>query len=646
MISSLFLRALTVVASFFIVAKVALAVDSTTIGVLGFRPAAEDAQRWQPLVDHLNARVPGHRFQAAVLGYGDLEKAIASRSVEFVLTNPGHYVLMTRRNGMSSPLATLVPVENGRAVSSFGGVIFTRAGQGDIKQVADIRGHTVAATSRGSLGGYQAQAMELLGQGISIPEDARLIETDMPHDRVVAAVLDGKADVGFVRSGVLEAMAHEGRLDMNRLQILAPRNVTGFPYLLSTTLYPEWPFAAMPGIDDDLARQVAAALFDLPHDGSAARRMGIHGFNIPDDYGSVLAVLEALRLPPFDTAPRFTLADIWHKYRTESVIGALLVGIIAVLGIWSLLLNRRIGQKAGEWESLLTALGEGVFGVDPNGRCTFINPAGAAMLGYRQDELLGQDMHALIHHSYDDGTPYPGTACPVLNTLSDGQVRHAEGSFMGKSGSVLPVAITATPVGARKGGREAVVVVFRDVSQHVRRVTQLREEAATDDLTGLPNRRHFLAELERHWADIVLTGDGQIAVLMLDLDHFKDINDTYGHATGDEVLKHFSAMVNDVLRKDDLVGRLGGEEFAVLLFGAGEGDAHQLAHRIRQQVAESAVEVGGRSLRYTTSIGITVLTPSDRDPHEALSRADAALYLAKDRGRNRIEWMPPPPLPQ
>lgn len=615
--------------------------QTANVGILGFRPAEEDRLRWQPLIDHLNSRISSHQFRAAVLGYGDLEKAIASRSVDFVLTNPGHYVLMTRRNGMSSPLATLVPVENGQALSSFGGVIFTRADQPNIRRLEDLRDHTIAATSRGSLGGYQAQAMVLQEKGIAIPHDARLIETDMPHDRVVAAVLEGNADAGFVRSGVLEAMVHEGKLDLKRLQILSRREVPGFPYLLSTPLYPEWPFAAMPGIDDDLARQVAAALFDLPHDGPAARRMGIHGFNIPDDYGSVLAVLEALRLPPFDTMPRFTLTDIWHKYRLESIVSAVLVGIIVLLGIWSLLLNRRIRENAREWESLLTALGEGVFGLNRDGKCTFINPAAAAMLGYRQDEILGGDVHALIHHSCDDGTSYPKSACPVLNTLADGQRRHAEDNFVSKNGTMLPVAITATPVGTT-GDTKGIVVVFRDVSQHLRRVTELREEASTDALTGLPNRRHFLAELERHWTDIVRNGAGQVAVMMLDLDHFKTINDTFGHATGDEVLKHISTMIRDVLRKGDVVGRLGGEEFAVLQADATEGDARQLAERIRQRIEESIVPTTGSGIRYTTSIGITVMTRTDRNASAALSRADTALYRAKDLGRNRVEWTPPP----
>lgn len=620
----------------------ALAVETASIGILGFRPTAEEQHRWQPLVDYLNARTPQYRFRAEVLGYGDLEAAIARRAVDFVLTNPGHYVLMTHRNGMSSPLATLLPIDHGQALASFGGVIFTRAGKVAIRELTDLRGRTIAATSRGSLGGYQAQAMALQNQGVHLPQDAHLIETDMPHDNVVAAVLDGRADAGFVRTGVLEAMVHEGRLDLAEIRVLGTRSTAGFPFLLSTDLYPEWPFAAMPGVNGDLARQVAAALLALPHDGELARQMQISGFSIPADYQPVRATLEALRLPPFDAAPHFTLSDIWQKYRWPAAIGMALTAVILAMGTLLAVLNRRLEHKAREWQGLLAALGDGVFGIDTGGRCTFVNPAALAILGYGQDEVLGQDAHALFHCRREDGTYNPKHDCPVFRTLADGEVRHVEDCFVTKAGAILPVAITAAPAGAAARGK-GVIVVFRDISDHRRLESELREEAATDPLTGLPNRRYFMAELERHWARISRNEEPEAALMMLDLDHFKDVNDTYGHAVGDEVLRHLAALVRQQLRKGDLVGRLGGEEFAVLQVGASPGESLGLAERIRLEVGSSVVGTAGGALHYSASIGVTALTATDRNGLAALLRADAALYRAKNGGRNRVEWEPPAP---
>ncbi|HTY02340.1 MAG TPA: diguanylate cyclase [Rhodocyclaceae bacterium] len=618
------------------------------VGVLGFRPTAEELQRWQPLMDYLGAQVPGYRFRCEILGYNALEAAIAARTIDFVVTNPGHYVLMTHRNGMSSPLATLVPLEQGKPVSSFGGVIFARADRGDIDRLTDLRGRSIAVTSKGSLGGYQAEAAKLMQVGIRIPDDAGLVETDMPHDRVVDAVLAGRADAGFVRTGIIEAMAREGKLDATRLKVLDAQSVDGFPYQLSTRLYPEWPFAAMPAVDEDLARLVAAALLAMPHGGKLAHAMGIHGFNVPDDYEPVRATLEALRLPPFDVAPEFTLGDIWRKYRVQSVVASALMAVIAMLGIWLATLNRRLAfdqmqldTKAQQWQGLLTALGDGVYGVGPDGACTFINPAALETLGYAQHEVLGRLTHDLFHPHCEDGSDYPRSQCPVYCTLQDGEVRHAEDWFLRKDGTGIPVAVTATPIGGPNGGK-GVVVVFRDISDRRRLETALREEAATDALTRLPNRRYFLAEMERHLARIQ-RGEGRpAAVLMLDLDEFKRVNDSYGHDIGDEVLKHLATVVREILRRGDLVGRLGGEEFAVLLPEATEEDARQLAERIREQIEQASLEADGRSLRYTTSVGVTLMVPSDHSVRAALQRADAALYRAKGAGRNRVDWEPPP----
>jgi diguanylate cyclase (GGDEF)-like protein/PAS domain S-box-containing protein len=484
---------------------------------------------------------------------------------------------------------------------------------------------------------------------MDIPQDARLIETDMPHDNVVNTVLEHRADAGFVRTGVIEAMAREKKLDLTQIRVLEPRNPAGFPFMVSTTLYPEWPFAAMPGVDGDLARQVAAALLALPHDGDLAQRMEIRGFDIPADYEPVRATLEALRLPPYDAIPRFTLADIWQQYRWQLAIGIAMILVIATLSMWLITLNRRLAydqlqldRKAQEWQGLLTALGDGVFGISVDGRCTFINPAALAMLGLTEDEVLGHNTHEIFHSHRRDGSDYPQAECPVFHTLEDGQSRHLEDWFMHSDGSMFPVTVTATPV-QDQDDHNGMVVVFRDISDHKRLETELREEAATDPLTQLPNRRYFLSETERHWARIARGDEAPAAVMMIDLDEFKGVNDSHGHEAGDEVLRHLATLTRDMLRRSDLVGRLGGEEFAVLQVGATEEEAMQLAERMRQRIEASPAPLGTLLLRYTMSIGVTLMVASDRSVRAPLQRADAALYRAKRNGRNRVEWEPPTP---
>jgi diguanylate cyclase (GGDEF)-like protein len=124
---------------------------------------------------------------------------------------------------------------------------------------------------------------------------------------------------------------------------------------------------------------------------------------------------------------------------------------------------------------------------------------------------------------------------------------------------------------------------------------------------------------------------------VLDLDHFKQINDTHGHAAGDAVLRHFAALLRGELRKVDTAGRMGGEEFAIILPGADSAAARAFGERLRQRVAETPVMHGGLAIQVTVSIGIAAMTPRDATADAVLVRADRALYRAKEGGRNRSE---------
>lgn len=182
-----------------------------------------------------------------------------------------------------------------------------------------------------------------------------------------------------------------------------------------------------------------------------------------------------------------------------------------------------------------------------------------------------------------------------------------------------------------------------DITDRKRAEFELRELAATDALTALPNRRHFMARIAEELARIRRHGGPDAAVLMCDLDHFKRINDTWGHAAGDSVLQQFAQTLRGQLRTSDVGGRIGGEEFAVLLPGAALDDAHRFAVRLQECVAASSFTAGGRGIALTVSIGIAAMHWRDENAELALNRSDRALYNAKQRGLNRIEWQADPP---
>ena len=394
------MKRLVAVLLFFLLTLVALPVRSEEplkLGMLAYRPKEQIAAQWQPLAVYLETAI-GQRVEVKVYDYKELNVALDQNKVDVLLTNPGHYVLAKHRLGLSAPLATLVNKEGKHELKAFGGVIFTRAEEHAITSLASLAGRRIAAVSRDSLGGYQMQAVELLDARAPLPEEGELLSTGMPHDRVVKAVLEGKADAGFVRTGLLESLASEGKLDLGRIKIINRQNLPAFPFASSTRLYPEWPVAVMPHIDEHLSQRLTIALLTLSSDSVAARTAMIHGFITPASYDSVEDMLQRLRMPPYDIAPEFTLADLWKKYSAWIVAVALLAFLLIAMCIWLLLIFRarayamkQLAASEERWSFALEGAGDGVWDWDfQTGKVT-LSKAGAAMFGYAEGEV-GNDV--------------------------------------------------------------------------------------------------------------------------------------------------------------------------------------------------------------------------------------------------------------
>jgi diguanylate cyclase (GGDEF)-like protein len=176
-----------------------------------------------------------------------------------------------------------------------------------------------------------------------------------------------------------------------------------------------------------------------------------------------------------------------------------------------------------------------------------------------------------------------------------------------------------------------------DVTERKRIETELQGFATIDFMTQLPNRRHFMTQLEAELMQLQHSTDRSAAILMCDLDYFKSINDRWGHAVGDLALRHFAAILRDQLRKGDTAGRVGGEEFAIVLSDAGVAEALVFARRLQQRLVETPLLEGDYRITLTVSIGIATVEPADPSADASLSRSDMALYRAKTSGRNRIE---------
>lgn len=284
---------------------------------------------------------------------------------------------------------------------------------------------------------------------------------------------------------------------------------------------------------------------------------------------------------------------------------------------------------------ILESAGEGIYGLDLEGKATFVNPAAARMLGYEVEELVGEPMHDLVHHAYPDGTRYSREKCPMYAAFTDGKTHVVTDEVLWrKDGSSFPVEYTSTPV--RKGDELiGSVVVFKDITERRQAEEELQKLAVTDPLTGLPNRRHFLqiAEKETAWS---LRYRHPLSVIVMDLDHFKEINDVHGHAKGDEVLTEIARVCLNAVRGSDVFARFGGEEFAALLPMTTLSQSEALGHRLRHLVAEAAVKSDEGMVRVTASFGVAQFVDADEEIEQTLARADKALYQAKEAGRNRV----------
>lgn len=868
---ALFLGVLMLIAS----ALVGATERTLILGVYAFRPKPVMVARYQPLADHLGRQLGDTRVELRILDQTAMEAALALGELDLIFTNPSHYLILRARNRLTGALATQVDLADGMPADRLGGVILTRADRDDITRLTDLRDRVIAIPGAKHLGGYQAQAYELLEAGLSAADDLRLLQVG-GHDAVVEAVLTGRADAGFVRTGILESMARESSLDIRRLRVIGAREHPGFPYRASTRLYPAWPFVALPHVDARLTRRIASALFALESTDPAARAAGIDGFAPPADYQPVEQLARDLRLPPYDAPPAFTLADLWQRHAPAILVAAGLLLVLIGGGLVLARQNRRLRQarqrfstlfeespepmwilvdgrfldcnraalsalghvdrravlghspadlsparqpdgedSTGKAERLLTAAAEGTIqfewvhrradgvplyadvSLTPiriDGRAAILcvwhditerkraetalhesearfrqffeknhsvmlmiepasgvilgaNHAAAKFYGYPREVLSGMPIERInmlppaeiaaeraralseernyfnFPHRLADGeirdvevysTPVVVAGQRILFTIvhditerkraearlrlaasvftharegilitdADNRIVEANDACLRITGYSREELLGATP-GLFKSGRQTSefyagmwralaeqgywngeiwnrrrdgeiyaelltvsvvrddsgrirhhVALFTDITPIKRHQRQLERVAHHDALTGLPNRILLADRLDQAMRQARRQGR-LLAVAYLDLDGFKAINDAHGHGVGDELLIQLARRMEATLREDDTLARVGGDEFVAVLAGLdGDDDWRPVLDRLLRAASEP-VRIGGIEARVSASLGVTLYPRDPGDAEQLLRHADAALYQAKQDGRNR-----------
>jgi len=735
------------------------------IGVLAFRGFSIAEQQWKPLVRYLEERVPGQRFELRGLFVDELTKAIEQDELDFVLTQPEHYIRIQVSHGGFAPIATLTTRHGEYAISSMGSAIIRRADRADIASLADLRGARIAAAREDSAGSFLLPQWTLLQAGIDIKKEATLVFTGQPQDLVVEQVLQGKVDAGFVRSGLIEALIAEGKLAPDALAVVNPRHEPDFPLRLSTPLIPDWPFLANQRVPAPITKTVALALWQIPPDSLSTPAGDHYSFSPPSDYSPLETIMRALRTHPGSLA-HIDLQGIIAKYPGQIALLLSTLLLLAFSGIVFLVRSRRqIRAALRERASILDNLGEGVMGLDHQGRCAFINPKALEILGSRHEEAIGCNLHAQFHRHHPNGDDYPASDCPIYQCLSDGQHRQGEEWYFRSNGEAFPAAFSATSAPGQPG-QHGVLVVFRDISEERRadetmRIAAIAFEAqegmlitdadkrilrvnkAFTRITGytaeeaigqtpalLKSGHHDAAFYQDMWASLHRKGrwkgeiwnrrkngefypewlsistvrdrQGKVShyvaaflditqrkkaeerveflayydeltrlpnrsllnerllktlaagrrhqrhsgLLFIDLDNFKMLNDTLGHAVGDSLLIEVANRLRQSVRASDTVARLGGDEFVILLEDL-SADSQDAVAQIRRATEHILTALGDpyrlddMTYRGSVSIGVVPFRSDGATIESLFKSADMAMYKAKAAGKNTMRFFDP-----
>ncbi len=275
----------------------------------------------------------------------------------------------------------------------------------------------------------------------------------------------------------------------------------------------------------------------------------------------------------------------------------------------------------------------GIYLIDRSGVIRSWNRGAENITGFTRAEVIGRSYEWLFPSEAARG----GAARRMLEFVRANRHSKDEQPRRLRNGGEFMAQMALDALRASSGELLGFVEVFQDVTEAKQREERLYQRATRDPLTGAANRGHFveMANLEieraRRFAE-------PLSLAMLDIDHFKRVNDTYGHEVGDRVITALAKTCAAQVRKIDLVGRLGGEEFAVLLPRANKEPATEMLQRLRRVLSEQRIAIGGgREIGFTVSMGLASLRPTTHDLAELLRNADAALYKAKREGRNRLE---------
>jgi two-component system sensor histidine kinase/response regulator len=460
------------------------------IGVLAKRGVVRCIEKWTPTAQYLTRKIPGKTFMIVPVDFDGIVSFVESKTIHFVLANPSIYVELENWYGVSR-IATLENKRIGKVVTKFGGLIFCKADRKDIQTLNDLKGKTFMAAKQTSFGGWRTAFREFKEKGFDPYSDFKGIQFGGMQDTVVYAVRDGKVDAGTVRTDTLERMAMDGKIDVNTFRIINDKSekYEDFPFILSTRLYPEWPFAKLKHISNELAEKVAIALLEMPANSAAAIAAECSGWTIPLNYQPVHECLKELRLGPYKDFGKITLASVTRKYWGWMLAIAIMFAAVLGAAIFILRLNRNINtahvklqseiderkraeeelrESEEKYRSLVENSFDGIF-IQKASKIIFANQRLNEMLGYEKDEIVGLDHWLVYHPDYQELTRERAKA----RMLGEMVTSRYEVKLQRKDGSWLYGLINARPISFEE--EPGVQVWVRDITSSKQAEDALKE---------------------------------------------------------------------------------------------------------------------------------------------------------------------------
>jgi PAS domain S-box-containing protein len=471
------------------------------IGVLANRGHGICLAEWVPTADYLSAEIGSKRFEIVPLDFSEVQGAAEQRSEEFLLVNPSLYVALEHQ-GLVSRIATFQQpsVKGESPLPFFGGVIFRRTDRPDIQTLQDLAGKRFAAVSPESLGGWHAAWREFKRLGLRPDKDFAALGFSGTHDAVVEAVRRGEVDAGTVRSSQLERMALEGTIDLSDFRLLqgSPNPAPDYPFLLSTPLYPEWPFAARKGTDLELAKRVASALLRMSADDPAAKAALGGGWAIPQDYASVHDCLRELNLPPYETYGKLTLRQAVSQYWGFLLTILAIMLTVVILGslAWRTSVRlkesiRALEESEQKYRGVVENIQDVFYRVDARGQIVLVSPSAARIMGYDGvEDMIGRKAESFWVDSQKRSA--------FLEELNrSGQVRDWEFEMRRRDGSILTAAASIQQICDGLGNPVGYEGIWWDITDRKRAENILLARLRLSDFA----RSHSVDELLQQTVD-------------------------------------------------------------------------------------------------------------------------------------------------